>query len=123
VLLRGVMYSSGGHFVDLVIFSCSAQASLPVKPLQATSSHFHVKPAEADVVTLSSSDTKEALELLSLSPTHGPHSPLLELRSSSGGNLFHDWPEANNMAMSVYVALSTNALSSCTSKVSAPHCT
>jgi hypothetical protein len=36
------------------------------------------------VLSLSSSDTDEALELLSLSPAHGPHSRLSELHSSSG---------------------------------------
>jgi hypothetical protein len=75
------------------------------------------------VITLSSSDTEEALELLSLSPARGPHSPLSKLRSSSGCDLFDDWPEANDMAVSVYVALTTDASSSRTSIVSAPHCT
>jgi hypothetical protein len=71
------------------------------------------------VATLSSSDTEEASELLSLSPAHGPHSPFSELLSSSGGDLFDDWPEANDMAMSVYVALAADALSSHTSMVGA----
>jgi hypothetical protein len=69
------------------------------------------------VVTLSSSYTKEALELLSLSPARGPHSQLSGLRSSSGSDLFEDWPEANDMAASVYVALTADALSSRTSIV------
>jgi hypothetical protein len=45
-----------------------------------------VCPAEADVVALSSSDTEEALELLSLSPARGPASrfgTLLWLRQRS----------------------------------------
>jgi hypothetical protein len=91
--------------------------------VQAPSPHFNVKSAKADVVTLSSSDTEEALELLSLSPARGPHSPLSELRSSSSSGLLDDWPEANDMATSVYVALTEDALSSCASTVSAPHCT
>jgi hypothetical protein len=98
--------------LTLLIFICHAQA---------LSSHFNVKPAKDDVVTLSSSDTKEALELLSLNPARGPHSPLLKLRSSSGSDLFDDWPEANDMAVSIYVALTTDASSSCTSIVNALH--
>jgi hypothetical protein len=75
------------------------------------------------VVTLSSSDNEEALELLSLSPVRGPHSPPSELRSSSSRDLFDDWLEANDMAASVYVALTADALSSRMPMVSAPHCT
>jgi hypothetical protein len=98
--------------LTLLIFICHAQA---------LSSHFNVKPAEDDVVTLSSSDTKEALELLSLNPARGPHSALLKLRSSSGSDLFDDWPEANDMAVSIYVALTTDASSSRASTVNALH--
>jgi hypothetical protein len=64
------------------------------------------------VVTLSSSDTEETLELLSLSPSHGPPSRPSDPCSSSGNDLFKDWPEANDMAISVYVALTADALSS-----------
>jgi hypothetical protein len=42
------------------------------------------------MVDLSSSDTEEALELLSLSPTHGYHPPLLNLGSSSDSDMFED---------------------------------
>jgi hypothetical protein len=75
------------------------------------------------VASLSSSDTEEALELLSLSPACGPHSPLSELPSSSGSDLFDDCPEANDMAVSVYVALTVDASSSHTSTFGAPYCT
>jgi hypothetical protein len=75
------------------------------------------------LVSLSSRDIEEALELFSLGPTRGPHSPLLELCSSSGSDLFDDWPKANDMVASVYVALTADASSSCASTVSAPHCT
>jgi hypothetical protein len=61
--------------------------------------------------------------LLSLSPAHGPHSPLSKFHSSCGSNLFDDWPEANDMAASVYVALTVDALSSHASTVGDPHCT
>jgi hypothetical protein len=71
------------------------------------------------VVNLSFSDTEEALKLLSLSPARGAHSPLSKLRSSSGSDLFKDWPEVNDMAMSVYVALTADALSSHASTVNA----
>jgi hypothetical protein len=77
--------------------------------MQAPLPRFNVEPTEADVVNLSFSDTEEALKLLSLSPARGAHSPLSKLRSSSGSDLFKDWPEANDMAMSVYVALTVDA--------------
>jgi hypothetical protein len=73
------------------------------------------------VVTLSSSDTKEALELLSLCPTRGLPSRPLEPSSSYGSDLFEDWPEANDMAVSVYVALTSDAFGLCTSTANGPH--
>jgi hypothetical protein len=75
--------------------------------------------AKADVVNLSSSDTEEALKLLSLCPTHGPHSLLSNLCSSSDSELFEEWPEANHMASSVYVVLIADASSSRASIVNA----
>jgi hypothetical protein len=76
-----------------------------------------IQPAKPDVVTLSSSDTEEALEFLSLSPTHGLSSHLSEGDAeepsiSSYNDLFEYWPEANNMAMNIYVALTVEASSS-----------
>jgi hypothetical protein len=44
-----------------------------------------------------------------------------EPSSSSGSDLFKDWPEANNMAVSVYVVLTAEASSSLVSMVDAPH--
>jgi hypothetical protein len=78
------------------------------------------------VVTLSSSDTEEALEFLSMSPTRGLSSRLLEGDAqepspSYGSDLFEDWPEANDMATSVYVALAVEGLSSRVSMANAPH--
>jgi hypothetical protein len=73
------------------------------------------------VVTLLSSDIEEALELLSLSPTHGSPSRPSDPYSSSGSDLFKDWPGANDMAASVYIALSADALSSRASTTTAPH--
>jgi hypothetical protein len=61
--------------------------------------------------------------LLSLSPTRGPHSPLSEPHSSSDSDLFDDWPEANDIDASVYIALTTYASSSHVSTTGAPHCT
>jgi hypothetical protein len=75
------------------------------------------------VASLSCSDTEEELELLPLSPAHGLHSPLSGLHSSSGSDLFDDWPGANDMVASVYVALSADASSSHASMASAPYCT
>jgi hypothetical protein len=56
------------------------------------------------VVSLSSSDTKEALEFLSLRTAHGLSSRLSKgdvqkPSSSSSSDLFEDWPEANDMAV------------------------
>jgi hypothetical protein len=78
------------------------------------------------VVTLSSNDTEEALGLLSLSPTCDLTSQpskgvVQEPTSSSSSDLFEDWPEANNMAASVYVTLTTEASSSLASAADAPH--
>jgi hypothetical protein len=74
------------------------------------------------------STTKEALELLSLSPCHGASSRHLgcdaqELSSSSrvGSDLFKDWPKANCTAVSVYVALTTEPSSSRPPVATAPH--
>jgi hypothetical protein len=62
-----------------------------------------------DMVDLSSSGTEEALRLLPLSSARGYHSPLSNLRPSSDSELFEDWPKANDMAASVYVALTVDA--------------
>jgi hypothetical protein len=67
---------------------------------------------DVNMVDLLSSDTEEALKLLPLSPAHGYHSPLSNLRSSSDSELFEDWPEANDMATSVCVVLTADALGS-----------
>jgi hypothetical protein len=77
------------------------------------------------VVTLSSSDTEVALDFLSLSPVCRLSSSLLkgdtqEPSSSSGSDLFEDWPEANDMASRVYVALTVKGSSSRASQAKAP---
>jgi hypothetical protein len=101
-----------------LIFICPAQASHPVEHAQASLPHCSTTPIEADVVTPSSTDTEEALELLSLSPVCGPHSRFSEHSLSSDNDLFKDWPEANDMAVSVYIALTADALNSHTSTAS-----
>jgi hypothetical protein len=90
VLLGHVTYCLYGYFVEFVNFTCRAQASRPVEPVQVWSPYSNVKKPEADMVDLSSSDTEEALELLSLSPAHGYHPPLLNLGSSSDSDMFED---------------------------------
>jgi hypothetical protein len=92
------------------------QASLPCCSVQ---------PIEPDVVTISSSDTEEALELLSLDPCCNLASQVsggnvCEPLSSSGSDLFEDWPEANDMATSTYVTLTVEASSSLISTADAP---
>jgi hypothetical protein len=42
------------------------QASRPVELTQASVPYYSIEPAEADVVVLSSSDTKEALDFFCL---------------------------------------------------------
>jgi hypothetical protein len=79
--------------------------------VQVLSPHSNVKMPKADMVDLSSSNTEEALELLPLSPTRGYHSTLSNLWSSSDSELFEDWPEVNDMAASVYIALTSRAVS------------
>jgi hypothetical protein len=91
-LLDLVTYCLYGYFADFVNFTCCVQAWSP---------HSNVKMPKADMVDLSSSNTEEAIELLSLSPARGYPSLLSNLRSSSNSDLFEDWPEANNMAASV----------------------
>jgi hypothetical protein len=98
-LLGHVKYFLYEYFVDFVNFACCVQASRSIEPAQVLSLHFNVKMPEANMVNLSSSDTEEALELMSLSPARGCHSPILNLRSSFGSELFEDWPEANDMVV------------------------
>jgi hypothetical protein len=74
---------------------------------------------EADMVNPSSSDTEEVLDLLFLCPIRDHHSPVLKPRSSSNDDLFEDWPEVNDMAASVYVALSADSSSSYMSAIDA----
>jgi hypothetical protein len=74
---------------------------------------------------LSSSYTEDALEFLSLNLAHGLSSCLSkgdtqEPSTNSRSDLFEDWPEANDMATSVYVELTMEALSSRASMADAP---
>jgi hypothetical protein len=85
-----ITYLWGGYLVNFVNFICHAQALLLVEPTQALSPYFNVELHKADLVDLSSSDTEEALVLLSLSLTCGCDSPILNLRSCSDSNLFED---------------------------------
>jgi hypothetical protein len=64
------------------------------------------------VVTLSSSDTEEALELLFPCPPRDPVSHASEPSSNCYSDQFEDWPEANDTAVGVYIALTADALSS-----------
>jgi hypothetical protein len=73
------------------------------------------------VVTLSSSGTEEALELLFLGPPRDSVSHIWKPSYSSSSDQFDDWPEANDTSASVYVAFTTNALTSCISTVNALH--
>jgi hypothetical protein len=73
---------------------------------------YFVNMPESDMVDLSTSDTEEALKFLPLSAACGYHSSPSNLRSSTVSELFKDWTEANDMATSVYVTLTADALSS-----------
>jgi hypothetical protein len=105
------------YFVNFVDFACLVQATQPVEPTQAQSSHFIITMPEANVVNPPSSDTGEELDLLFLSPAHGPHSLASNLHLGSDSDMFEDWPEVNDMAASVYVAFTADASSSCASTV------
>jgi hypothetical protein len=72
------------------------------------------------MVTLSSSTNEEALELLFLSPGHDTVSRVSKPSSCSGSDFFEDWPEGNDMAASVYIALTVDALSSHALTANAP---
>jgi hypothetical protein len=71
-------------------------------------------------MNISSSDTEDALELLSLEsdlkissrPSVDEDTQELSLSSSAGSEWFEDWPEANDMAASVCVALTVEPLCS-----------
>jgi hypothetical protein len=104
-----------------LIFASPAQASHLAEPTRASLPRNSVCPAEPDVVTLSSSDTKEVLGLLFPSLTHNPASCISEPSSSSDCDQFEDWPEANDTAARVYVALIVDVSRSHTSTVNAPH--
>jgi hypothetical protein len=72
-------------------------------------------------MTLSSSDTKEALKLLFPSPPRDPISHVSEPFSSSGSNQFVEWPKTNNMETSAYIALTSHTSSSRASIVNVSH--
>jgi hypothetical protein len=97
--------------LNLLIFTCLVQALQPVELARDSSPHFLATMPEAEMVNPSSSDTEGALDLLFLRSCHGPHSPVLNLHSSSVSGLFRDRPEANDMVASVYIVLTADALS------------
>jgi hypothetical protein len=75
-----------------------------------------VTESKAGALDVSSSDTDGLLDSLFLSPTHGYLSAHRhensDCRVSSDADSFESWPEPNDMATSVYVALSADASSS-----------
>jgi hypothetical protein len=95
------------YFVDFVKFGCHAQVSQLFEPMQASSPHLIATMSKANVVDLSSSDIEALLDSLFMSPACG--SPVLHPRMGSDCNSFEDWPESNDMAVSVYVAISADA--------------
>jgi hypothetical protein len=102
------------------------QASRPVEHVQALVPYHSIDLTEPDVVTLSSSDTEEALDFLSIGLVRGLSSRLSEGDTrepslSSSSDLFEDWPKANDMAASVYVALTVKGSSSRASPTETPH--
>jgi hypothetical protein len=91
-----VIYS---HFVEFVNFCCRAQVSQLFEPTQASSPCLIVTMPKADVVDLSSSDTEALLDSLFVSPARD--SSVSRVRTGSDGDLFEDWPDANDFAMNV----------------------
>jgi hypothetical protein len=106
------------YFVDFVNFRCHAQASQLFEPAQASSPCLIAMMPKADVVDLSSSHIEALLDSLFVSPACD--SPVSHPRTGSDGDLFEDWPEANDMVASVYVALSVDASSSHVPTVGTP---
>jgi hypothetical protein len=115
-LLHPVIYS---HFGDFVNFGCRVDGSQLFEPMQASSRHLIVMKPKAGMVDVSSSDTEDLLNSLFLSPACNS----LSLRgcASSDADSFKSWPQVNNMAASVYVALSADASSSRKPAIDAPH--
>jgi hypothetical protein len=97
------------------------QASHLVEPARALVPHCSTLPTEPNMVTLLSSDTEEALELLFLRPDHDNVSQISEPSSCFDSDLFEDWLEAKDTVASVYVALTADASSSHASTTYAPH--
>jgi hypothetical protein len=65
-----------------------------------------------DVVLVSSIGTDEALEFLALDPSHHDSPRFIQdeayaASSEHRSDWFEDWPEANDMATSAYVTLTT----------------
>jgi hypothetical protein len=84
-LLCHVIYS---YFVDFVNFGCHALASQLFEPMQASSPHLIAVMPKADVVDLSSGDTKALLDSLFVSPAC--YSLILHPHMGSLGDLFED---------------------------------
>jgi hypothetical protein len=92
------------YFIDFVNFGCHVQASQLVEPVQVSSLCFTVMITEANMVKLSSSDTKEVLNSLFPSPACDSRSSVSNLLSGSGSDVLKDWLESNDMTASVYIA-------------------
>jgi hypothetical protein len=110
-----VIYS---YFDDFVNFGCHAHASQLFEPAQASSPHLIIMKPKNDVVDISSSDTEALLDSLFLSLTR--NSLASHPWASSDADSFEDCPKANDMAVTVYVALSADASSSRTPMINAP---
>jgi hypothetical protein len=95
------------YFVNFFNFGCHVQASQLFKHAQASSQCLITMMPKVDVVDLSSSDTEALLDSLFVSTTCD--SPSSRPCARSDGDSFKDWPKANDMAASVYVALSADA--------------
>jgi hypothetical protein len=106
------------YFDDFANFGCHAQASQLFEPAQASSPHLIIMKPKDDVVDILSIDTEALLDSLFLSLAR--NSPASHPRASSDADSFEDWPEANDVTASVYVALSADALSSLTPMIDAP---
>jgi hypothetical protein len=78
--------------------------------VQASSSRLIVTKSQAGVVDISSSDTGALLDSLFFSPSC--NSPASLLRPNSDADSLEDWPEGNDMAATVYVALSADTSNS-----------
>jgi hypothetical protein len=114
-----VIYCRQEYLIAFVNFYLTCAGFASGRAYAASLPRCFLCPSEPDVVTLSSSVTEEALEQLFSGPPLDPVSHVLKPPCSFDSDQFNDWPKANDIVVSVYVALIVDASSSRISTVNA----